>query len=138
MRYYDAHNHLQDERLGTDPAALLATAEREGVARMVVNGSCEQDWPQVLELAQRFPRRILPSFGYHPWYVKERTQDWQQALQRCLDAVPSAIGEIGLDRWIENYDLPQQEEVFRRSEEHTSELQSRRDIVCRLLLEKKK
>src|SRR5690349_23382035 len=27
---------------------------------------------------------------------------------------------------------------FRRSEEHTSELQSRRDLVCRLLLEKKK
>src|SRR2546428_8356706 len=31
--------------------------------------------------------------------------------------------------------LPQ---VVRRSEEHTSELQSRSDIVCRLLLEKKK
>src|SRR5438874_13358758 len=28
--------------------------------------------------------------------------------------------------------------VFHRSEEHTSELQSRRDLVCRLLLEKKK
>src|SRR5690349_23054563 len=28
--------------------------------------------------------------------------------------------------------------VGRRSEEHTSELQSRRDLVCRLLLEKKK
>src|SRR5204862_5358402 len=27
---------------------------------------------------------------------------------------------------------------FFRSEEHTSELQSRRDLVCRLLLEKKK
>src|SRR5690349_22708037 len=27
--------------------------------------------------------------------------------------------------------------VFGRSEEHTSELQSRRDLVCRLLLEKK-
>src|SRR5690349_23959821 len=27
---------------------------------------------------------------------------------------------------------------FARSEEHTSELQSRRDLVCRLLLEKKK
>src|SRR5690349_23031076 len=27
---------------------------------------------------------------------------------------------------------------FERSEEHTSELQSRRDLVCRLLLEKKK
>src|SRR5690349_22604300 len=28
--------------------------------------------------------------------------------------------------------------VSNRSEEHTSELQSRRDLVCRLLLEKKK
>src|SRR5690349_22636698 len=30
------------------------------------------------------------------------------------------------------------EQVLPRSEEHTSELQSRRDLVCRLLLEKKK
>src|SRR2546428_14188113 len=29
-------------------------------------------------------------------------------------------------------------EVLERSEEHTSELQSRSDLVCRLLLEKKK
>src|SRR5690349_23215430 len=29
-------------------------------------------------------------------------------------------------------------DAARRSEEHTSELQSRRDLVCRLLLEKKK
>src|SRR5438874_2922464 len=34
---------------------------------------------------------------------------------------------------------PRAEEVDKdRSEEHTSELQSRRDLVCRLLLEKKK
>src|SRR5690606_39938203 len=30
------------------------------------------------------------------------------------------------------------EQVFYRSEEHTSELQSRENLVCRLLLEKKK
>src|SRR5204863_7025429 len=33
---------------------------------------------------------------------------------------------------------PGPEETLIRSEEHTSELQSRRDLVCRLLLEKKK
>src|SRR5204863_7384743 len=33
---------------------------------------------------------------------------------------------------------PNRELAFARSEEHTSELQSRRDLVCRLLLEKKK
>src|SRR5690349_23451549 len=35
-------------------------------------------------------------------------------------------------------DTVRRSEVGGRSEEHTSELQSRRDLVCRLLLEKKK
>src|SRR5690349_22577717 len=34
--------------------------------------------------------------------------------------------------------VPGRNLLFLRSEEHTSELQSRRDLVCRLLLEKKK
>src|SRR2546428_5235119 len=34
--------------------------------------------------------------------------------------------------------LPDVDVVEQRSEEHTSELQSRSDLVCRLLLEKKK
>src|SRR6266496_6014886 len=38
--------------------------------------------------------------------------------------------------WIPPIPLPAQ--LIFRSEEHTSELQSRRDLVCRLLLEKKK
>src|SRR5690349_22417540 len=33
---------------------------------------------------------------------------------------------------------PMRRILYVRSEEHTSELQSRRDLVCRLLLEKKK
>src|SRR6266496_4729381 len=34
--------------------------------------------------------------------------------------------------------LRRESDDYERSEEHTSELQSRRDLVCRLLLEKKK
>ncbi|HWH68273.1 MAG TPA: TatD family hydrolase [Candidatus Sulfotelmatobacter sp.] len=111
LRLYDAHNHLQDERLRPHLASILQSLEREGVVRMVVNGSCEADWPAVLELARRYPQ-VLPSFGYHPWYVKERSAEWQQGLTRFLGEVPSAIGEIGLDRWIKDRDLAQQEEVF--------------------------
>jgi len=40
------------------------------------------------------------------------------------------------DKLLESWRL--QTENARRSEEHTSELQSRSDLVCRLLLEKKK
>src|SRR5450432_4660844 len=50
-------------------------------------------------------------------------------LFRSLDRVTSAgrvVGDVFFQRRIE------------RSEEHTSELQSRSDLVCRLLLEKKK
>src|SRR5690606_41440192 len=35
-------------------------------------------------------------------------------------------------------EIPAREETVKRSEEHTSELQSRENLVCRLLLEKKK
>ena len=36
------------------------------------------------------------------------------------------------------YEVQRNSKILGRSEEHTSELQSRRNIVCRLLLEKKK
>src|SRR5437868_11299070 len=50
---------------------------------------------------------------------------WQPVAERNLGAICQSTSEVRLD-WI------------RRSEEHTSELQSRFDLVCRLLLEKKK
>lgn len=110
MRLYDAHNHLQDERL-LDPAALLAVAAEQGVVRMVVNGACEADWPAVRDLARRFPQ-ALPSFGYHPWYLHERTPRWRETLMEFLDSVPSAVGEIGLDRWKPGLSYEGQEEAF--------------------------
>src|SRR5690349_23295376 len=50
--------------------------------------------------------------------------------------ISDALG-IGLPALVE-MDRSPGLRVTRRSEEHTSELQSRRDLVCRLLLEKKK
>ena len=112
MRLYDAHNHLQDARFAAKRAELVATAAQAGVARMVVNGACEADWPLVRELAEQFPQ-VLPSFGYHPWYLHERTPDWQRTLVSFLDATPSAvIGEIGLDRWQPDLPYDGQEEAF--------------------------
>ena len=111
MNFYDAHNHLQADRFGGRQNELLAACEKSGVARMVVNGACESDWPQVLTLA-RENKMVLPSFGYHPWHLAERTPDWLKNLEKFLDAVPSAVGEIGLDRWKPDLDYAGQEEVF--------------------------
>ncbi len=135
QRLYDAHNHLQDERFGGRQGELIATCAEKGVAAMVVNGICEADWPQVLALARQYgragnslptagvgtsnemdgvvrPTTIIPSFGYHPWYIHERTADWLKTLAHFLDKVPSAVGEIGLDRWKPGLSYDGQEEVF--------------------------
>src|SRR2546427_7770576 len=62
-------------------------------------------------------------------------------LFRSLDA-PHAGRRSGLVREAEQPDLPRRRHVRApaqlRSEEHTSELQSQSNLVCRLLLEKKK
>ncbi len=120
MKFYDAHNHLQDDRFGGRQKELLTVCAEVGVDRMVVNGACEADWPQVLTLARQFggasvsasQTQVIPSFGYHPWYLHERTPDWLANLEKILDKIPGTVGEIGLDRWKPGLSYIGQEEVF--------------------------
>src|SRR5438067_10288939 len=49
------------------------------------------------------------------------------------DALSEKLGNFPIAKGLGKFREP-----FKRSEEHTSELQSRFDLVCRLLLEKKK
>jgi len=78
----------------------------------MVNGTTEADWPAVAELATQH-EWILPSFGLHPWYLRQRTPQWEETLREFLTRFPqSGVGEIGLDRWMENPDLEDQKSVF--------------------------
>lgn len=108
---YDAHNHLQDDALSPHWPAISADLRAIGLGRAVVNGTREADWDRVAALAREHPW-ILPSYGLHPWYVKERTPRWRERLESFVENGRAAIGEIGLDRWIEGADLRDQTEVF--------------------------
>src|SRR5438132_2303424 len=94
-------------------------------------------------MMRRPPRATL-----FPYTTLFRSQFWAQGRTetrqrgshlrvecgRCVTTVPVHAGEDigpGLVRRIER-------DLELRSEEHTSELQSHSDLVCRLLLEKKK
>src|SRR5947209_15582813 len=59
------------------------------------------------------------------------------AVGEALDTLPARVG-IRLEQRRELRDVGAGAEAAGRSEEHTSELQSRQYLVCRLLLEKKK
>lgn len=111
LRLFDAHNHLQDERLAPELEKILATVQQAGICSSVVNGSSEEDWEAVEQLARRLPG-VIPSFGYHPWYVRQRSPGWLEELHRRLDRLPSAVGEIGLDRWVKDHDIEDQRQVF--------------------------
>jgi TatD DNase family protein len=108
---YDAHCHLQDSRLQAVLPNILANLKAVGLRKIVVNGTRESDWDQVLQLAAK-DSRIIPSIGLHPWYINERSSTWLAKLKAALISSRCALGEIGLDRWIKGFDSASQEEVF--------------------------
>src|SRR5207237_10827241 len=106
-------------------------------------------WPLPLSCPLLFPLRCLspyttlfrsqprvvaadPEIGLEPGQELER-------LLRLLRFVPLVVGPDDLVDY-QRHETKQPEKTleFLRSEEHTSELQSHLNIVCRLLLEKKK
>lgn len=127
---YDAHNHLQDERLDARRDEIAATLSGIGLRKAVVAGSGVDDWPQVAVLARQH-EWVLPSFGVHPWYVKEQPEDWISQLKQWLEEFPTAgVGEIGLDRWIKDADVSLQATFFIRQLGLAAEMNRAASIHC--------
>src|SRR5690625_5646452 len=87
-------------------------------------------------------------FGIPTWDYGELQEDWEEIWEDLdeLDLTGKSVAlyglgdQIGYPEWFQDalgY-LHSKLVVQGRSEEHTSELQSRGHLVCRLLLEKKK
>src|SRR5262245_63758583 len=73
-----------------------------------------------------------------PLSKDERWQEARKSLAEGRAAEAKATFEELLQQYPEDADLQLFLGISLRSEEHTSELQSLRHLVCRLLLEKKK
>jgi TatD DNase family protein len=131
MQLFDAHCHLQDEKLTGDLAAVMARAATTGVAGAMCCGSAESDWPATLAVAAQFPH-VQISLGLHPWYVSGRQPGWLDRLRALLAAQPRAgVGEIGLDHALENADLAAQEAAFLEQLALSIELRRPASLHCR-------
>src|SRR2546430_12850888 len=92
----------------------------------------------------RRPRR--PTLFPHPPLFRSRSPAAREAYRRAGALVDESTQMVRLGRDLVEAHLAHAPERFvlharnpgRRSEEHTSELQSQSNLVCRLLLEKKK
>src|SRR2546422_3976307 len=87
-------------------------------------------------MIRRPPRSTL--FPYTTLFRSRKAVRLDQGAGRDLRHTIGSRTWGKLRGWDYNYELVFQLGTFARSEEHTSELQSRLHIVCRLLLEKKK
>lgn len=131
MRFFDTHNHLQDERLVPMMPEVLARAREAGVLAMACCAADQSDWPLVLDLAARH-NGILPFLGVHCGCLASRTPDWRDRLERTLLAHPEAgVGETGLDHVIQNRDDAEQETVFLEQLRLAQKLQRPLSIHCR-------
>src|SRR2546421_7006698 len=88
-------------------------------------------------MIRRPPRSTL-----FPYTTLFRSQPQRPARRLCRVALAGSERTAGAPRYRTARAAPADRTDLRfaiaRSEEHTSELQSRSDLVCRLLLEKKK
>ena len=109
--YDDAHCHLQDARLAPWLDENRGSLDASEIRRRVVNGTQPSNWERVLFLGNEF-ESVIPSIGLHPWYVNTVGDDWKAAFLKHIDTGKCAVGEIGLDRWIENYDTEAQKDAF--------------------------
>lgn len=111
--WIDAHNHLQDPRLGNQPAVVIAAMRAAGVTRCVVNATREADWRKILLLAAEHPGFVTPALGIHPWHAHTATPGWEFRLRTLLESHPAAtLGECGLDRWVATPPITIQLPVF--------------------------
>src|SRR5207247_11168142 len=93
--------------------------------------------PFFLQPPPQPPRSTL--FPYTTLFRSEAEPEPEEMRSGVLDILPNGSGFIRAEPYRQSredvYVSPAQ--IRRRSEEHTSELQSRVDLVCRLLLEEK-
>src|SRR2546430_4278901 len=92
-------------------------------------------------MIRRPPRS--PLFPYTPLFRSDRTEtvgDRRRVRDRSVGEVPQRKTKQAACRagGREVAHVPHDAATSQRSEEHTSELQSQSNLVCRLLLEKKK
>jgi TatD DNase family protein len=116
MRLIDTHTHLDFPDFDADRDELLQRSRGLGVERMVVLGVYQGNWQRLWHLVQSEPG-LHAAFGLHPVYLQQHRpehlselRDWLQRLaghpQLC------AVGEFGLDYYLEDLDRQRQQVLF--------------------------
>ncbi|MEB0044196.1 MULTISPECIES: TatD family hydrolase [unclassified Pseudomonas] len=116
MELIDSHTHLDFPDFDEDRAAVLAESRALGVRRIVVLGVYQGNWQRAWDLVQSDPD-LHAAFGLHPVYLNDHRPEDVRELSDWLTRLAGhrqlcAVGEIGLDYFIETLDRQRQQTLF--------------------------
>jgi len=116
VQLIDTHTHLDFEMFDDDRAQVIARARNADVERIVVLGVHAANWQRVWQLACDEPS-VHAALGLHPVFLEEHQDAHVQQLRDWLERLRGepklcAVGEIGLDYYIDNPDIERQQRLL--------------------------
>ena len=110
--WVDTHCHLDAAAFDADRETVLQAARAAAVATIVVPAVKRGNFAAVSELCRAHPE-CVPAYGIHPLCVDDvRDEDIGMLRVMLQDGRTVAVGEIGLDFYVQNFDRPRQEHFF--------------------------
>jgi TatD DNase family protein len=108
----DSHCHLDAPELDADRDAVLARARAAGVSRQVLPAVSAAGWPKLRDICTRHAG-LFPAYGLHPMYLAEHRPAHLDDLRDWIERErPVAVGECGLDFFVEGLDADAQQSFF--------------------------
>lgn len=112
MRLVDSHSHFDAGEFDRDRAEAYARARAAGVEAQVVPAVDAAGWPGLKAVCDRFDG-LHPAYGLHPVYLASHREGDIEALRDWLHRErPVAVGECGLDFFVEGLDARAQQHWF--------------------------
>jgi len=111
---YDSHCHLDAPEFDPDRPGVLARALAAGVRRQLVPAVDRAGWEKLRDLCAAH-EGLSPAYGLHPMFLDRHRPEHLDDLAHWLEhARPAAVGECGLDFFVEGLDPEMQRRYFMR------------------------
>ena len=108
----DTHCHLDVDEFDADRDAVIARARAAGVRVQVVPAIDAASWPRIQALCAA-DGGLHPAYGLHPMFLDRHRDADLDALRDWLERErPVAVGECGLDHFVEGLDPARQKVLF--------------------------
>ena len=110
--FIDTHCHLDAAEFNGQQDAVVREAQAAGITALVLPAIERANFATVRTLCTQYPS-CAPAYGIHPMYADRATPADLDVLRGYLahpDTV--AVGEIGMDFFIQHYDQVRQEYFF--------------------------